>query len=68
MQKVARRPRREVRFYAAGVEVTPEQFWAAVRLAGGVATIVAHDPQPAESGYRLTPAGEAALRRAEEQG
>jgi hypothetical protein len=57
------RPERVVRFYVAGELVSPEGFWEAVRAAGGTATVVAHDPKPAERGYRLTPAGEAALRR-----
>jgi hypothetical protein len=57
-----------VRFYVDGQAVTPEQFYEAVRVAGGQALVTAHDPQPLqeEPGYRLTPAGRAALAGASE--
>jgi hypothetical protein len=63
-----RAPRRIVRLYVEGAEVTPEQFWQAVRDLGGRATITAHDPQPLreEPGYRLTELGRAALERPSE--
>jgi len=64
MDKVAR-PERVMRYWVAGREVTPEQFWEAVRELGGRAVVDALDPKPLEAGYRLTPAGEQALRREE---
>ena len=72
MEKVAR-PERVTRFYVAGREVDPEQFWEAVRLAGGEATVVAHDPKPLQereedARYTLTELGRRALAQEEAGG
>lgn len=66
MSKVAR-PKPIMRYFVAGAEVDGEAFWQAIRDLGGQATITAHPPKPLQSGYRLTPAGEAALDAAERE-
>jgi hypothetical protein len=65
--KPSARPTRVVRFFVEGEPVDAETFYEAIRAAGGQALVTAHDPKPLEPGYRLTPAGRAALRRAEER-
>jgi hypothetical protein len=61
--KPSARPTRVVRFFVEGEPVDAETFYEAIRAAGGRALVTAHDPEPlqGEPGYRLTPAGEAAL-------
>jgi hypothetical protein len=54
-----------MRYYVAGEEVDGEAFWRAIRRLGGTATVVAHPPK--RVGYRLTPAGAAALDAAEQE-
>ena len=71
MAQRSSRPKRELRFYVEGQPVSGEAFWQALRDLGGQAVVTAHPPrplEPGESGYRLTPAGEAALAQEREAG
>ena len=70
MEKRSARPEPVVRFHVEGREVDELAFWEAVREQGGQAIVTTHPPAPprGELRYRLTPAGEAALRQDQEDG
>jgi hypothetical protein len=59
--KVAQPRRIEYRFFVAGGEVTPEQFWAALKRLGGRAVVEAVDLS--EPAYKPTARGRAEAGR-----
>jgi hypothetical protein len=67
-ESVRREPRRVVyRHYIEGEEVAAEQFYEAVRAAGGAARVQVFGLGPAAPRYVPTPAGRAALREQREE-